>query len=1013
MARRGLARFALLFAFAAALALAPRAGEAEEPSIALALVTPEPTATSVWHVGDARLFILERDGVIRIYMDGQGVLPLPFLDISAQVAPGGERGLFAIAFDPDYDTNGFLYVSYAGDAGAVTVSRFQISVDPNVADPSSQVDVIAVPHPGQSHNGGQIAFGPSDGYLYLSLGDGGGSGDVNCHAQRNDVLLGKLLRIDVSTLPYTIPPDNPFVGVADPLDEVPDEIWAKGFRNPWRFSFDPLTGDLFIGDVGQDSREEIDHQPGSSVGGENYGWKVMEGTNCFDPDPIDEDCPPSTPPCFDPSYTSPVHEYSHGSSTDVCAIVGGFVYRGSTIPNLYGRYLFGDFCSGFIWTLEEVSPGLWGNAKLLLEGERFLQSFGVGADGEMYAATQSGVYKLVPGAGLTPQSRRQQACINAMNKRGAEVLKTRGRSNVDCLKYAATERLHLLGLSGSGATLETCLQTDILGRMQRALDTLVTKEARSCRAPEAPDQVPDFGYTSAAAVGASAQRAAARVTEALLGADPDAALVLDATDPAGAACQGNVAHRLRVLLDNIWRHALAGKRRAIAGQPGVPAIGLPEELATTVLQHVDADARGLIAGQRVRLEAAVAGACAGQDLAQRFPGACATAAANPSAFAACLSERARCGFCRSFEGFDGLALECDTFDDGTANASCPTEAEIVCATPGLGVNWSASELDCPSLLQYRLFLDPADPRQNADGGIPYDLTTPLFSDYARKYRFVYLPPGTQATYDADAPFDFPVGTIIAKTFSFANDLRDLGLGERVIETRLLIRRALGWEGLPYVWLPDMSDAVRTPAGGSVGVSWIDAAGAPRSTNYEIPSAIECGFCHFGGGDNPVGPKARLLNRDYDYPGGTENQLDHWTAIGALAGAPASGAAPRLPVWDDPLDGSLETRARAYLESNCHHCHNPGGRAGFTSLGFRHDQPLDEGYGVCLIAGDGGANSGLTYAIAPGAPNDSIAIFRMMSVSDGVKMPELSRSVVHAEGVALVSAWIQGLSETCP
>ncbi len=201
-------------------------------------------------------------------------------------------------------------------------------------------------------------------------------------------------------------------------------------------------------------------------------------------------------------------------------------------------------------------------------------------------------------------------------------------------------------------------------------------------------------------------------------------------------------------------------------------------------------------------------------------------------------------------------------------------------------------------------------------------------------------------------------------------------------------------------------------GGSAAVSWIHFDGSPRATTYEIPSAIECGFCHFGSGDDPIGPKARLLNRDLDYPSGTANQIDHWASLGILAGAPPSSSAPRLPVWDDPLDGTLEQRARAYIESNCQHCHNPAGRASFTDINFRHDQPLDQTYGICKEASDGGAGVGLTYAWVPGDPASSIAVFRMGSISDGIKMPELERSVVHEEGRALVESWIQTLSGTC-
>jgi uncharacterized repeat protein (TIGR03806 family) len=980
---------------------------AAQPSIALELVTIADRPTHVWHAGDARLFILERDGMIRVHTPGQGVLPTPFIDLTTKVAGGGEQGLYAIAFHPAFATNGFFFVSYVGVGIGSVVARYRVSANPDVADPTSETIVFTLEQPGITHKGGQIAFGP-DGYLYLSLGDGGGAGDAFCRTQQGHLFYGKLLRLDVDALPYGVPPDNPFVGARDPLDAVADEVWALGLRNPWRFSFDRQTGDLFIGDVGQDAREEIDYQPAGDPGGQNYGWQVMEGNRCADPDPIDEHCPAGTPSCFDPAYTPPIHEYPHGGTTGACAVIGGFVYRGTAIPALRGRYVFGDLCPGIISILEPLGPGAWGNPTQLLNGERALQSFGEGADGELYVATSSAVYRIVQGTGERVQSRLQQACINAVNRVGAEVSKQRSRTNAECIRAAGRRQLASLGVPPGDLTVRACLSTDVRGRVQRARTKLVNRDAATCRAR--PDQVPDFAYTSPATVSGAAETAALRLTRSLFGADPDPAIVFADTDAGAAACQAEVARRAADLLEANWRVALRGKRSHLSG---TAAVDNPTDLGTRVLAYVHADGQGTVAGKRTKLGTALGTSCAGEALGALFPGECTGRAGTTTTFQACVNERVRCRFCRAFERFDGLAIDCDTFDDAVANGSCPDETAIVCGATGTGVNWAAAEFDCPELSQYRLFADPSDPTRNAEGGLPYDLTTSLFSDYAQKYRFVFLPPGTHATYHADLPFDFPVGTIISKTFSFAHDLRNLGLGEDVIETRLLVHRASGWEGLAYVWLPDMSRALLTPAGASVPVSWIDVAGAPRSTDYEVPSAEECAACHFGPGDDPIGPTARLLNRTYPYPGGAANQLDHWTAIGALSGAPPSSSAPRLPVWDNPSDGTLEARARAYLHVNCAHCHNPAGLAGFTGLVLRHDQPLDESYGICAEASDGDAGSGLTFAFVPGAPEDSIALFRMQSVADGVKMPELERSVVHAEGVALVEAWVEGLAGTCP
>jgi parallel beta-helix repeat protein len=345
----------------------------------------------------------------------------------------------------------------------------------------------------------------------------------------------------------------------------------------------------------------------------------------------------------------------------------------------------------------------------------------------------------------------------------------------------------------------------------------------------------------------------------------------------------------------------------------------------------------------------------------------------------------------------------------------PAEIAALCNAQGAGINRAALVVDCPNLSDYRLFPgnDPfATPNE---GGIPYDLTTPLFSDYAQKYRVVFLPPGTSATYSDTDVFSFPVGTVIAKTFTFANDLRNLALGERWIETRLLIHRTEGWVGIPYVWADDRSEAVLALGGSAVDVTWIDTDGSARGTNYRVPNVVQCGGCHVGPlGADPIGPKARLLNKSHDYAGTSENQLAHWTAAGVLVGAPAPAAAPRLPVWNDPGDGTLEERARAYLESNCAHCHNPAGRAKFSGLWLEHDRPMGPNTGICKApVATGAASGGFLYAIKPGHPEQSILVYRMSSALPAIKMPELSKSLVHDEGVDLVTAWIQTMPEGCP
>lgn len=337
-----------------------------------------------------RLFIVEQPGIIKILKDGV-ILPDPFLDIAARVSFGGERGLLGLAFHPDYDNNDYFYVNYTNNSGNTVISRFEVTGDPDIADPASEFILLIISQPFSNHNGGMIAFGSSDGYLYIGMGDGGSGGDPGNRSQNDGLMLGKILRIDVDGGdPYGIPPDNPFVGPGNPLDE----IWAKGLRNPWRFAFDRLAGDLYIGDVGQNAWEEIDYQPASSLGGENYGWRFMEGNHCYNPS---NDCDPG-------GLTYPIHEYSHGGSPFRCSVTGGYVYRGSAIPDLQGRYFFADYCSDQIWSLlydgDNVTELIDRTAELD-PGEGLtindISSFGEDAAGELYIVDLGGeVFKVVP-----------------------------------------------------------------------------------------------------------------------------------------------------------------------------------------------------------------------------------------------------------------------------------------------------------------------------------------------------------------------------------------------------------------------------------------------------------------------------------------------------------------------------------------------------------------------------------------------------------------------------------------
>jgi uncharacterized repeat protein (TIGR03806 family) len=314
----------------------------------------------------------------------------------------------------------------------------------------------------------------------------------------------------------------------------------------------------------------------------------------------------------------------------------------------------------------------------------------------------------------------------------------------------------------------------------------------------------------------------------------------------------------------------------------------------------------------------------------------------------------------------------------------------------------------PTLSAYHLFLDSDARRPNA-GLTPYGLNTPLFSDYAEKQRFVFLPPGTRARYAATGVLAFPVGATLVKTFAYPADLRRPGEKLRRIETRLLIHRPQGWTALTYVWNTEQTDAVLKRAGARLPVEIRDEAGQPMAIDYAVPNTNQCKQCHSLAGElSPIGPKARNLNGDFAYPAGRENQLAHWTRIGLLAGAPARAAVPRTAVWDNPRE-PVAARGRAYLDGNCGHCHNPQGMASNTGLylDLEERRPTAQGIGKHPVAAGRGSGD-LAVDIAPGDPEASILLYRMRSQEPGVMMPELSRSLVHKEGVALIADYLRSL-----
>lgn len=338
--------------------------------------------TDLTHAGDGtgRLFVTTQAGRVLIVRDGV-VDPQPFLDVTSRVTSAeNEQGLLGITFDPEYARTGEFYINYtaAANQGATVVARYRVSADPNIADVDSETRLLVIPQPAGNHNAGQLQFGP-DGYLYVGMGDGGQAGDPWDNAENLMQPLGKMLRIAVrGQETYAIPADNPFVG----RDDVLAEIWAYGLRNPWRYAFDRVTGDLYISDVGQNSYEEINFQPAADPGGTHYGWDTVEGYTCYEP----------ASGCDRAGKQEPIFIYGHDKG---CSVTGGYVYRGEAFPALQGTYFLADFCTGIFWGLQRQPDGSWLSAELL-DAEANVASFGEDEAGELYVLDLAGtIYRLV------------------------------------------------------------------------------------------------------------------------------------------------------------------------------------------------------------------------------------------------------------------------------------------------------------------------------------------------------------------------------------------------------------------------------------------------------------------------------------------------------------------------------------------------------------------------------------------------------------------------------------------
>ena len=315
-----------------------------------------------------------------------------------------------------------------------------------------------------------------------------------------------------------------------------------------------------------------------------------------------------------------------------------------------------------------------------------------------------------------------------------------------------------------------------------------------------------------------------------------------------------------------------------------------------------------------------------------------------------------------------------------------------------------------NLSEWGFFTGKLAEQKPVTGILPYQLNTPLFSDYAQKLRFVKLPTGQSVPYNPDDVLAFPVGTVLIKTFYFPTDFRDVTKGRKLLETRLLVHEAGGWKALEYVWNAEQTDAVLEVAGEQTEVAYLDQQGNAHRQPYVMPNLNQCKGCHNRSEKlMPIGPSARQLNGDLAYADGPENQLIYWQKHGLLTGLPALADIPKTPVWDDPATGTLDARARAWLDINCAHCHRPDGPASTSGLNLRYNETNPTAWGILktpVAAGRG--SGGRQYDVVPGKPDESILVYRLESTDPGIMMPEVARKVTHREGVALVRAWIQEL-----
>jgi glucose/arabinose dehydrogenase len=614
---------------------------------------------------DDRLFIVERGGRIRVVSDTGVLLPTPFLDLADSpgvvVDTSGEGGLLSIAFHPKYSNSGndpnnppvkWVFVSYTapgtgGNALTSVIARYDVNpTDPNQLDPLSGKVLLTVGQPATNHNGGQIQFNRLTGYLYIGFGDGGSGGDVMCPAQQPLEELGKMLRIDVDLevdeAPwYEVPSSNPFYDPVDPNDPnnpgdgILDTIWGAGFRNPWRFSFDRITNDLWIGDVGEQSFEEVDFEFSGGSGGRNYAWSVKEGSRCvISGNPADVGCPVGTPRCDSNNYTEPIFEYPHGN--EGAAITGGYVYRGTQAPSFQGRYIFGDSSLGEIYLLAD--NGLVFDREVLSSGDLVAPvSFGEDSNAELYVAdlATDSVYRLR----LDLLARDSDyKCISKMNAQDMKFGATVAKELQKCVKNVSRGKIPPL-------TAAECVDAANSSAVTKGIQALAKVDDKYCQ-----DDAPPFGYAPYPTAALATQITGAAYVDDVFG-DLEVSV---STDKAIAKCQTSVQKGMDACQKTRRSEFLSCKKQKIKKDT---LLG-----GDDIVACISADPNGKIAKACAPAQSKLAlktipKSCVeqGVDLDVAFPG-CATA--DPALLAECIDASGRCRSCQMINGVDALGIDC-------------------------------------------------------------------------------------------------------------------------------------------------------------------------------------------------------------------------------------------------------------------------------------------------------------------------------------------------------------------